>query len=171
MFLNNLYKGIMMKKIQNKIVLLLTSVVLLFTIGTGILYIQSVSAQTNINSTTTRGGSQNQTGEFDKLITGPNQPSAANDTLPLGTSISQEEKKFDKISLIDAITLAQENVGPNSHAEKARLGIWNDGTMVYLVLVIDKNNNMHQVIVNAQNGTVMENNKINGANSFFMLLL
>ena len=75
------------------------------------------------------------------------------------------------ISLAKASMIAEREVGPISHAEEARIGVWNDGTMVYFALVLDSNDHVHGVAVNAENGTVIESNRITGANSFFRLLL
>ena len=56
---------------------------LLSTIGIGITYTETVTAQTN-NNNMTIGSTQNQTDEFGDLITGPDQPST-DDTTPLGS--------------------------------------------------------------------------------------
>lgn len=118
----------------------------------------------------TSGSTQNQTDEFEDLITGTDQPTT-NDTLPLGSSVAEAIRKDVTISLANASMIAEREVGPNSHTEEARIGVWNDGTMVYFALVLDSNDHAHGVVVNAENGTVIESNRITGANSFFLLLL
>lgn len=108
--------------------------------------------------------------EFESLITRPDQQNA-NDTRPLGYSVAQAIREDVTINLANASMIAEREVGPNSHAEEARIGIWNDGTMVYFTLVINSNDHFHGVVVNAEDGTVIESNRITGDNSFFLLLL
>ena len=118
----------------------------------------------------TSGSTQNQTNGFEDLIIGTDQPTT-NDTLPLGSSVAEAIRKDVTISLANASTIAEREVGPNSHTEEARIGVWNDGTMVYFALVLDSNDHVYGVVVNAENGTVIESNRVTGANSFFLLLL
>jgi hypothetical protein len=153
-----------MTNIQKRFTVLMIAVALLLTIGLNMTNMETVTAQTNNSS------SQNQTDEFKDLITGPNQQTT-NDTLPLGTSLGDTIREDVTISLANASMIAEREVGQNAHAEEARIGIWNDGTMVYFTLVLDSSDHLHGVVVNAENGTVIESNKITGANSFFMLLL
>ncbi len=47
-----------------------------------------------------------------------------------------------------------ECVGPNSHAISAHVAVVN-GYLVYTVRVVDTNNNIHRVIVDAGNGKVL----------------
>ena len=58
------------------------------------------------------------------------------------------------VSLSAAATTAEKSVGPNSHATSAHIAIVN-GYLVYRVHVIDTNNNIHRVIVDAGNGKVL----------------
>ena len=58
------------------------------------------------------------------------------------------------VSLSTAATTAEKSVGPNSHATSAHISIVN-GYLVYRVHVIDTNNNIHRVIVDAGNGKVL----------------
>jgi uncharacterized membrane protein YkoI len=58
------------------------------------------------------------------------------------------------VSLSAAATTAEKSVGPNSHATSAHITIVN-GYLVYRVHVIDSNNNIHRVIVDAGNGKVL----------------
>jgi len=142
---------------------------LLILISVSLSSIESVSAQANTNNMTSEG-SQNQTTEFADIITGPNQQ-VTNDTLPLGSSLGEEIRENVKITLANATMIAEEDVGPKSHTEEARIGVWNDGTMVYFVLVLDDKDHFHGVVVNAEKGTIIESDKITGANSLFLLLL
>ncbi len=145
------------------------TVALLSTIIIGMTHIETVVAQTN-NGSMSSESSQNQTDEFTELITGPNQQST-NNTLPLGTSSGDTIRETVTISLANASMIAEKEVSQDSHAEEARIGIWNDGTMVYFTLVLDSTDHLHGVVVNAENGSIIESNKITGANSFFLLLL
>jgi uncharacterized membrane protein YkoI len=138
---------------------------LLITIGISLTPSESVMAQMN-NSNNTGDSIQNQTSEFHDLMTGNYTPSR-NDTVSLGNSLSQSIAENVKISLANASIIAEKEVGPNAHAEEVRIGVWNDGTMVYFVLVIDSNDHINGVVVNAENGKVIES----GKNSFFLLML
>ena len=63
------------------------------------------------------------------------------------------------VTLTAAITNAERGVGPNSHAIFARLGIVN-GYLVYIINVIDANNNIHRITVDAGNGKVLTSQHI-----------
>jgi hypothetical protein len=80
----------------------------------------------------TSGSTQNQIDEFEVLITGSDQPTT-NVTTPLGSSVGEGIREDVTISLANASMIAERDVGPNSHTEDARTGVWNDGTMVYLL--------------------------------------
>ena len=105
---------------------------MLSTIGIGITYTETVTAQTNNNMTS--GSTQNQTDEFEVLITGSDQPTT-NDTTPLGSSVGEAISEDVTISLANASMIAERDVGPNSLTKEARISVWNDGTMVYFALV------------------------------------
>jgi hypothetical protein len=158
-----------MTNIQKRFTVLMMAVALFSTLAIGMTNMESVMAQTN-NSSASSGSPHNQTDEFKDLITGPNQQNA-NDTNPLGTSLGEAIREDVTISLANASMIAEREVGQNAHAEEARIGIWNDGTMVYFTLVLDSEDHLHGVVVNAENGSIIESNKITGANSFFLLLL
>ncbi len=69
-------------------------------------------------------------------------------------SKSQIVQTKASVSLSAAATTAEKSVGPNSHATSAHISIVN-GYLVYRVHVIDTNNNIHRVIVDAGNGKVL----------------
>jgi uncharacterized membrane protein YkoI len=58
------------------------------------------------------------------------------------------------VSLSAAATSAEKSVGPNSHAISIHLRLVN-GFLVYTAHVVDANNNIHRVIVDAGNGKVL----------------
>ncbi|HYV52332.1 MAG TPA: PepSY domain-containing protein [Candidatus Eisenbacteria bacterium] len=68
--------------------------------------------------------------------------------------LSQTIQSKAKISLSTAATIAEKSVNPSSHAVSAHVGIKN-GYLVYSVRILDSNNNLHWIIVDAGNGKVL----------------
>jgi len=68
--------------------------------------------------------------------------------------LSQTIQSKAKISLSTAATIAEKSVGPSSHAVSAHIGVKN-GYLVYSVRIVDSNNNLHWIIVDAGNGKVL----------------
>ena len=68
--------------------------------------------------------------------------------------LSQIIQSKASVSLSTAATTAEKSVGPNSHAISAHVAVVN-GYLVYTVRVVDTNNNIHRVIVDAGNGKVL----------------
>ena len=68
--------------------------------------------------------------------------------------LSQIIQSKANISFSAAATSAQTAVGANSHVISAHLGVVN-GFLVYVAHVIDTNNNIHTVIVDAGNGKIL----------------
>jgi uncharacterized membrane protein YkoI len=68
--------------------------------------------------------------------------------------LSQTIQSKANVSLSTAATNAEKSVGPSSHAISARVGIVN-GYLIYSVRVIDSNNNVHWIMVDAGNGKVL----------------
>jgi hypothetical protein len=54
---------------------------------------------------------------------------------------------------------AEKTVGGDAHAVSSHLGVEN-GFLVYTIWTIDSNNNIHRVIVDAGDGTVLSNQQI-----------
>lgn len=69
-------------------------------------------------------------------------------------SLSQIIQSKAGVSLSGAATSAEKSVGPNSHAISIHLRLVN-GFLVYTAHVVDANNNIHRVIVDAGNGKVL----------------
>ncbi len=68
--------------------------------------------------------------------------------------LSQVIQSKANVGLSSAATSAQTTVGANSHVISAHLGVVN-GFLVYVAHVVDANNNIHRVIVDAGNGKVL----------------
>ena len=68
--------------------------------------------------------------------------------------LSQTIQSKVNVSLTTAPTNAEKSVGPSSHALSAHIGIVN-GYLIYSVQIVDPNNNIHWVIVDAGNGKVL----------------
>jgi uncharacterized membrane protein YkoI len=118
---------------KNKNMLIIAVLVLTASSMIGIL--QEASAQTQSN-----------TGAFSlRNLTGSVQ------IFPNKSQIIQTKAS---VSLSAAATTAEKSVGPNSHATSAHIAIVN-GYLVYRVHVIDTNNNIHRVVVDAGNGKVL----------------
>ena len=68
--------------------------------------------------------------------------------------LSQIIQSKASVSLSAAATTAEKSVGQNSHAISAHVAVVN-GYLVYTIRVVDTNNNIHRVIVDAGNGKVL----------------
>jgi len=68
--------------------------------------------------------------------------------------LSQIIQSKASVSLSAAATSAEKCVGQNSHAISAHVVVVN-GYLVYTIRVVDTNNNIHRVIVDAGNGKVL----------------
>ncbi len=68
--------------------------------------------------------------------------------------LSQIIQSKASVSLSAAATTAEKSVGQNSHAISAHVAVIN-GYLVYTIRVVDTNNNIHRVIVDAGNGKVL----------------
>jgi len=58
-----------------------------------------------------------------------------------------------------AATNAEKSIGTNSHAIFARLGIVN-GSLGYILHVVDASNNVHRVLIDAGNGKVLSSQQL-----------
>lgn len=129
-------------KSTNRRVLTLAAISLLIAgiVGSA-LFQENVQAQSN----STAG--QNQT----NMIMG-----AANITgsIPLRQTIAKAITSELHVSLANASLIAEKAVGSSAHAVSVRLGIV-QGSLVYIALVVDSNNNFHHVFVDPGNGKVL----------------
>ena len=74
-------------------------------------------------------------------------------------SLSQTIQSKANVSLSTAPTNAEKSVGSSSHAISAHVGIVN-GYLIYSVRIVDSNNNVHRVIVDAGNGKVLSSQQV-----------
>ena len=75
----------------------------------------------------------------------------------IGSAISSQIK----ISLIQAITVAEKTLSSNAHAVAANLGQEN-GFLVYTIWVVDSNYNFHRIVVDAGNGHILTSQNMAG---------
>ena len=68
-----------------------------------------------------------------------------------------------KVSLIDAASTAQTQVGNNSHVVAAHLDIVN-GYLTYTVIATDPDANIHKFVIDAGNGKVLSSSKLSWEN-------
>ena len=68
----------------------------------------------------------------------------------IGSAISSQIK----ISLIQAVIVAEKSLSSNAHAVAANLGQEN-GFLVYTIWVVDSNYNFHRIVVDAGNGHIL----------------
>jgi uncharacterized membrane protein YkoI len=118
---------------KNKNLLIIAVLVLTASSMIGILQVASAQSQSSTGAITLRN------------LTG---------SVQIFPSKSQIIQTKASVSLSAAATTAEKSVGPNSHATSAHIAIVN-GYLVYRVHVIDTNNNIHRVIVDAGNGKVL----------------
>ena len=68
-----------------------------------------------------------------------------------------------KVSLSDAASTAQKQVGNNSHVVAAHVDIVN-GYLTYTVIATDPDANIHKFVIDAGNGTVLSSSKLSWQN-------
>jgi hypothetical protein len=108
----------------------------------GITGISNISAQEMGNATTTNATSQ--MGEQGNL-TG---------SIDVEKTIAEVLKSKVTVNIIDAITTAQNSVGPNSMVKEAEL-THAYGYLVYKIKVVDENMKKYKVIVDPGNGNIL----------------
>jgi len=123
------------------------------SITTGILvstYMQQAAIAQNQSSTSSNAGAVPL-----KNLTG---------SVQVFPKLSQTIQSKANLSLSAAATSAEKAVGPNSHAISVHLGVVN-GFLVYRAHVVNANNNIHRVIVDAGNGKVLSTIQLPFANA------
>jgi uncharacterized membrane protein YkoI len=118
---------------KNKNLLITAVLIVTATSMVGILQVVSAQSQSSTGAITLRN------------LTG---------SVQIFPSKSQIIQTKASVSLSAAATTAEKSVGLNSHATSAHIAIVN-GYLVYRVHVIDTNNNIHRVIVDAGNGKIL----------------
>jgi uncharacterized membrane protein YkoI len=137
---------------KNKNLLMIAVLAVTASITTGILvstYMQQAASAQNQNSTSNTGAVPL------KNLTG---------SVQVFPKLSQIIQSKANVSLSAAATSAEKAVRPNSHVISAHLGVVN-GFLVYTAHVVDANNNIHRVIVDAGNGKVLSTIQIPFANA------
>jgi uncharacterized membrane protein YkoI len=74
-----------------------------------------------------------------------------------------------KVSLSEAATTAETNIGNGSHAVAARIGQEN-GFLVYTIKVIDSNMNVHKLVIDPADGKVLLSRELSPMESMMMKL-
>jgi len=133
----------------------LIAIVLVFGSTSALLttYTHKANAQTSGSSNMTSGSSTMGTNGPKSMMTG-NRGANITGSVPLLPTMMQALKSRVHTSLNDATTTALKSVGGNSSAVAGFIHPEN-GFLVYNVIVLDANNNIHRVIVDAGNGKVL----------------
>jgi uncharacterized membrane protein YkoI len=132
---------------KNRNLLIIAVLAVTTSIMSGILvntYMQQAASAQNQNSTSNAGAVplRNLTG-----------------SVQIFPRLSQIIQSKANVSLTTAATNAEKSVGPSSHALSAHVGIVN-GYLIYSVRIVDPNNNIHWVIVDAGNGKVLSSQQV-----------
>ena len=132
---------------KNRNLLIIAVLAVTVSITSGILvttYMQQAASAQNQNSTSNAGAVplRNLTG-----------------SVQVFPKLSQTIQSRANISLSTAATNAEKSVSPSSHAISAHVGIVN-GYLIYSVRIVDSNNNIHRVIVDAGNGKVLASQQV-----------
>jgi len=110
----------------------------------GISGISNISAQESGTAIATTTNATSQMGEKGNL-TG---------TIQVERTIADAFKSKVTVNIIDAITVAQNSVGPNSFVKEAEL-THAYGYLVYKIKVVDENLKKYKVIVDPGNGSIL----------------
>lgn len=89
-------------------------------------------------------------------------------SIPIFPTIAKAIASQVHTSLVNASMTAEKTVGGDAHAVSSRLGVEN-GFLVYTIWTIDSNNNIHRVIVDAGDGTVLSNQQISMREMMMMM--
>jgi uncharacterized membrane protein YkoI len=131
---------------KNRNLLIIAVLAVTASLTSGILvttYVQQAANAQNQNSTSNAGATL-------RNLTG---------SVQVSPKLSQTIQSKANISLSTAATNAEKSVGPSSHAISAHVGIVN-GYLIYSVRIVDSNNNIHRVIVDAGNGKVLSSQQV-----------
>jgi hypothetical protein len=130
------------------------------TIGSGTLNtvsVQSISAQTQTGDNSFQSTNSSSMGE---AVNGTSS-STINFTgsIPISQILTDAFKTYVHVSLNNAITTAEDNIGNNSttiaafiHPEK--------GFVVYNIFTVDSNNDVHKIIIDPGDGSVLSSQKM-----------
>jgi uncharacterized membrane protein YkoI len=116
----------------------------------GIVGISTISAQEAATSTAAAAGTTNATDATSQM----DQTGNLTGSIEVDKTIAEAFKSKVTVSMIDAITAAQNSVGPNSIVKEAEL-THAHGYLVYKLKVVDENMKKYKVIVDPGNGSIL----------------
>ena len=118
----------------------------------GIVGISNISAQeAGTTTTTTTAGTTNATSDTSQM---GNQTEKLTGSIEVDKTIAEAFKSKVTVSIIDAITAAQNSVGPNSVVKEAEL-THAHGYLIYKITAVDENLKKYKVIVDPGNGNIL----------------
>ena len=143
----------------------LIAIVLVFGSTSALLttFTHKANAQTNGSSNMTSGSSTMGTNGPQSMMMTGNRGANITGSVPLLPTMMQALKSRVHTNLNDATTTALKSVGGNSSAVAAFIHPEN-GFLVYNVIVLDSNNNIHRVIVDAGNGKLLSSQSMSMMN-------
>lgn len=143
------------RKVATIIPMFLIAVTLTISSVTSMSYlgIGNANAQSDMNLSMTGNQTMSDVGNNTSMSnwsSSYNITSSINMKSLIGQAIASEVK----VSLTNASSIAEQSVGPNSHAIKAELDMKKE-YLTYRIVVVDNNFEMHKVIVDPGNGKVL----------------
>jgi hypothetical protein len=135
------------------VVVLVRITALIFTVGVSAM--ATVSIQDTRGAGGITGDSSSQSIPIMTIGAGPN----ITGSITLRNMIAKEIGPQIHVSLADASTIAENTVGPNSHAVLVRFGLVRE-FLVYTAFVSDNNHGIHTVLVDAGNGKVLSSTRL-----------
>src|SRR5947208_3848228 len=145
---------------RRNVIVLIATVLLAVSIGATSLSLassESATAQMSTNSSMMSGPSQNQS----RMMMGTSRPNITG-TIPMEPTIAKAISSQVHVSLANASTTAEKAVGANAHAAAVRIGVVH-GFLVYMALVLDRNNNFHGLLVDPGTGKVLASTQMSMA--------
>jgi uncharacterized membrane protein YkoI len=134
-------------------VVMISSVISISHLG-----IRNANAQSGVNMSMTDDQSMSNLNNNNITITLSNYSSSSSynitSSINLKSLIGQAIASQVKVSLANASSIAEQSVGPNSHAIKAELDMKKE-YLTYRIVVVDNNFEKHEVIVDPGNGKVL----------------
>jgi hypothetical protein len=149
-----------------RIVLFLSTAILVMgsAVGSYFAVLQSTSAQMMTGpNMTDRNMTEMMTPGMMPLFKGENVTGSIN----LMSTISNAIASQVNVTLSEAVTSAENNVGNGSHAVAARIGGEN-GYLVYNVCVFDPNGKLHKTIIDPADGKILLSRELSGMELMMM---
>ena len=153
---------------KNTVVLSIAFAILMGTLSIGYnsILLQTTSAQMMMDSNMTNKNMSGMTGpEMMSGMKGENVTGSINLMSIFTKAIGAQVK----VSLSEAATTAETNIGNGSHAVAARIGQEN-GFLVYTIKVIDSNMKFHKLIIDPADGKVLLSRELSPMESMMMKL-